>query len=152
MSGGPAVRAARPEDRDTIAAFNAAMARETEEKELDLATLKTGVEAALADPARGRYFVAEIDGRVAGCLLLTREWSDWRNGWYWWIQSVYTHPDFRGRGVYGALHGRVRDEARAAGDVTAIRLYVERDNGRAQRTYRKLGMADSGYVVFEERI
>lgn len=144
------VRPARAEDREAIAAFNAAMAHETEGKELDLATLTRGVEKALADPSRGRYFVAEVGGRAAGCLLLTREWSDWRDGWYWWIQSVYVTPESRDRGVYTALHEQVRREAMAAGDVAAIRLYVEKHNAPAQRTYRRLGMVDSDYLVYEE--
>jgi ribosomal protein S18 acetylase RimI-like enzyme len=145
-----AVRPARAADRDAIAAFNAAMARETEHRELDLATLTRGVERGLADPAKGRYFVAELDGRVAGCLMVTTEWSDWRAGWFWWIQSVYVDPAQRGRGVYGALHEHVRTAARAAGDVVGIRLYVEKDNTRAQRAYRKLGMTETDYRLYEE--
>lgn len=144
------VRPAVAADRDVIAAFNAAMARETERRELDLATLSRGVERGLADPAKGRYFVAELDGRTAGCLLVTTEWSDWRAGWFWWIQSVYVALDCRGRGVYGALHEHVRAAARAAGDVVGLRLYVEQENARAQRTYRKLGMTETGYRLYEE--
>jgi ribosomal protein S18 acetylase RimI-like enzyme len=145
-----AVRPARAADRDAVAAFNAAMARETEHRELDRATLARGVERGLADPAKGRYFVAEVDGEVAGCLMVTTEWSDWRDGWFWWIQSVYVDPAHRGRGVYGALHEHVRATARAAGDVVGIRLYVEKDNTRAQRTYRKLGMTETDYRLYEE--
>ena len=147
---GVAVRAADAADGDVIAAFNAAMARETEQRELDRATLTRGVERALADPAKGRYFVAELDGRVAGCLLVTTEWSDWRDGWFWWIQSVYVALDCRGRGVYAALHEHVRAAARAAGDVVGLRLYVEKDNARAQRTYQKLGMTETDYRLYEE--
>jgi len=128
------------------------MARETEGHELDLATLTNGVERGLADPAKGRYWVAELNGAVVGCLFVTREWSDWRDGWYWWIQSVYVAPEARGCGAYSALHERVRSEARTAGDVVAIRLYVERDNRRAQGTYQKLGMGDTGYLVYEEKL
>ena len=152
MSGGVTVRPARASDRDVIAAFNVAMGRETEGRELDPEVLRSGVEKALADSSRGRYLVAELDGAVAGCLFVTREWSDWHDAWYWWIQSVYTAPEARGRGVYTALHGQVRREATAAGDVAAIRLYVERHNTRAQGTYRKLGMVDSDYRVYEERL
>lgn len=144
------VRPAVAADRDVIAAFNAAMARETEQRELDPATLLRGVERGLADVAKGRYFVAELDGRTAGCLLVTTEWSDWRDGWFWWIQSVYVAPDCRGRGVYGALHEHVRAAARAAGDVVGLRLYVERENVRAQRTYQKLGMTETDYRLYEE--
>jgi len=144
------VRPAVAADRDVIAAFNAAMAQETERRELDLATLACGVERGLADPAKGSYFVAELDGRTAGCLLVTTEWSDWRDGWFWWIQSVYVAPESRGRGVYSALHQRVRAAAREAGEVVGVRLYVERRNERAQRTYRRLGMRDADYLVYEE--
>jgi len=144
------VRPAHAADCDAIAAFNAAMARETEHRELDLATLARGVERGLSDPAKGRYFVAEVGGRVAGCLFVTTEWSDWRDGWFWWIQSVYVDPGFRGRGVYAALHEHVRAAARAAGDVVGLRLYVEKDNDRAQRTYRKLRMAETDYRLYEE--
>jgi len=152
VSEAPRIRPARAEDLATIAKFNVAMAQETEGKAIDLATLTSGVEKVFADPARGRYLVAELDGRLAGCLLVTTEWSDWHDAWYWWIQSVYTTPEARGRGVYSALHEKVREEARAAGDVAAIRLYVERHNTRAQRTYRNLGMIDSDYLVYEERL
>jgi len=145
-----AVRPARAADGATIAAFNAAMARETEQRELDPATLTAGVERGLADPAKGRYFVAVVDGEVAGCLMVTTEWSDWRDGWFWWIQSVYVDPAHRGRGVYGALHEHVRAAAKAAGDVVGIRLYVEKDNTRARRTYTKLGMTETDYRLYEE--
>jgi ribosomal protein S18 acetylase RimI-like enzyme len=144
------VRPARAGDRDVIAAFNAAMAVETEGRRLNEATLRRGVERALADAARGSYFVAELEGEIAGCLLVTREWSDWRDGWFWWIQSVYVRPEDRGRGVYAALHGHVRSAAVEAGDVVGLRLYVERHNERAQRTYRRLAMRDAGYLLFEE--
>jgi ribosomal protein S18 acetylase RimI-like enzyme len=126
------------------------MARETEQRELDPARLTHGVEQGLADPAKGRYFVAELDGRVAGCLMVTTEWSDWRDGWFWWIQSVYVASDARGRGVYRALHDHVRVAARAAGDVVGLRLYVEKENARAQRTYQQLGMTETGYRLYEE--
>jgi ribosomal protein S18 acetylase RimI-like enzyme len=144
------VRDARASDVSAIVAFNLAMARETEKNELAPTVLLAGVEKALADRARGRYLVAEVGGEVAGCLLLTTEWSDWRDGWYWWIQSVYVAPEHRGGGVYSALHERVRTEARAAGDVVALRLYVERDNLRAQSTYRRLGMRETSYLLYEE--
>ena len=144
------VRAARTADLAAIADFNAAMALETEARALDRAVLGRGVERAFGDPARGRYFVAESEGRVVGCLMLTTEWSDWRDGWFWWIQSVYVAPAARGRGVYAALHGHVREAAHAAGDVVGLRLYAERHNERAQRTYRRLGMVETDYLLFEE--
>jgi ribosomal protein S18 acetylase RimI-like enzyme len=149
-AAGVRVRPAVAADREAIVAFNHAMALETEGRELDRAILGRGVARALPDPARGRYFVAELDGAVAGCLMVTTEWSDWRDGWFWWIQSVYVAPAARGRGVYAALHGHVREAARAAGDVVGLRLYAERHNERAQHTYRRLGMVETDYRLFEE--
>jgi len=144
------VRAAAPGDRDAIVEFNLAMALESEGRALDRARLARGVERALADARRGRYLIAEAGGETAGCLLLTSEWSDWRDGWFWWIQSVYVAPRHRGRGVYRALHERVREEARREGDVVGLRLYVERDNDVAQRTYARLGMGETAYRLYEE--
>jgi ribosomal protein S18 acetylase RimI-like enzyme len=143
------VRAAQPADAATIAAFNLAMARETEDKGLDEAALLRGVRRALGDPARGVYRVAELDGEIAGCLMLTREWSDWRDAWFWWIQSVYVTAASRRRGVYRALHAHVLDEARAAGDVCGVRLYVETENRTAQSTYESLGMRRAHYHMYE---
>jgi len=142
------IRAARPDDLDTLVEFNAAMARETEDKDLDPAVLRAGMAAVLADPARGFYLVAECDGAVAGCLMITHEWSDWRNGDWWWIQSVYVAPAFRRRGVYRALHAETERRARAAADVIGLRLYVERDNHHAQRTYVSLGMTPTSYDIY----
>lgn len=144
-----AVRVARAADHAFLVEANRAMARETEGRELDQGRLAAGVEAALADPVRGSYRVAEIGGRAAGCLMLTREWSDWRNAWIWWIQSVFVAPEFRRRGVYAALHARVLSDARAAGDVVGVRLYVDQGNAGAQRTYSALGMERSHYQMFE---
>ena len=143
------VRRAELADLDTLAGFNAAMAQETEGKPLDEETLKAGVLAALKDPARGFYLLAEVEGRTAGQLLITTEWSDWRNGWFWWIQSVYVAPEFRRQGVYRALEGQVRREALAAGNVCGLRLYVERSNRVAQQVYVNLGMAHSHYDLYE---
>jgi ribosomal protein S18 acetylase RimI-like enzyme len=144
------VRPAAPSDLDLLVNFNAAMALETENKRLDPARLRPGVAAVLADPARGRYRVAEQDGRVVGALLITLEWSDWRNGWFWWIQSVYVRADARGRGVFRTLYDTVRERARAAGDVIGIRLYVEHDNAAAQATYTRLGMEPLSYDIMQE--
>jgi GNAT superfamily N-acetyltransferase len=143
------VRPARPQDLDLLVDFNAAMALETEDLRLDPARLRAGVAAALADPQRGAYRVAELDGRPAGALLLTREWSDWRNGWFLWIQSVYVRPEARRHGVYRALHADVLAGAAAAGDVVGVRLYVDRENSQAQRTYERLGMQRARYDLFE---
>ena len=144
------VRDARPGDLDAIVGFNHALAAETESKALDPAVLARGVAAALADPDRLRYWVAELDGRLAGQAAVTREWSDWRDGWIWWFQSVYVLPDARRAGVFRALHARIRSSARAAPDVLGLRLYVEAGNTRAHSTYRSLGMAPGGYHVYEE--
>lgn len=143
------LRRATITDAATIAEFNRRLAWETEHKRLDDALLVPGVAAVLANPARGTYYVAEADGAVVGQLLITLEWSDWRNGWFWWIQSVYVLAEARRHGVFRALYQHVAAEARARGDVVGIRLYVERDNLRAQQTYEQLGMASPGYHVME---
>ena len=143
------VRGARLTDADVLTDYNVRMALETEGLALDPATVGRGVRAALADPAKAIYFVAESDGRVVGQLMITHEWSDWRDGDIWWIQSVYVHPDFRRRGVFRAVHDHTRAAAREAGAV-GLRLYVERHNSAAQHTYERLGMRDSGYLVMEE--
>ncbi len=144
------VRDAYPQDWPTVTEGNVAMAGETEDKALDPPTVRAGVQAALADPAKGRYFIAEIDGQYAGQTLVTREWSDWRNAWFWWIQSVYVAPAWRRRGVFRALHGHIRAAARSAGDVCGLRLYVERENITAIQTYAALNMRDAGYLLLEE--
>ena len=152
-----AIRQATAVDRDRIVLFNQAMAKETEGRILDPETLARGVEAMLDDPARGRYFVAEDErdteeasgSEIVGQLAVTTEWSDWRNGDVWWLQSVYVARSHRRRGVYRHLHLHVRDMARAAG-VIGLRLYVERDNEAAQSAYASLGMHTSPYVMYEE--
>jgi GNAT superfamily N-acetyltransferase len=143
------VRPARWSDLDTVVEFNALMARETEDKELDQVTVRAGVAAVLQNRVLGFYLIAEIDGHVAGQLLITSEWSDWRAGFFWWIQSVYVAPDYRRRGVYRALDSHVRDEALKRGDVCGVRLYVERNNHTAQMVYRNLGMSQSSYDMYE---
>ena len=143
------VRDAKSEDLDSLVAGNAAMALESEGRALDGGALRAGVRRALLDEARGRYFVAEIAGQPAGQMMITREWSDWRDGWFWWIQSVYVWPAFRRRGVYRALHKYVEQAARAAEDVCGLRLYVEAENETAQRTYESLGMTRTRYHLYE---
>jgi GNAT superfamily N-acetyltransferase len=144
------IRDALPEDANVIARNNAAMALETEHKLLDEKTVRLGVEAALSDPAKGRYFLAIDDaGAVVGQLMFTREWSDWRNGDFWWIQSVYVEPSSRRAGVFRALYEHVAQLARDTPAVCGLRLYVETDNSRAQRTYGNCGMSDAGYRVME---
>lgn len=143
------LRAATERDLDVLVDFNAAMALETEALTLDRARLRAGVAALLADPAKGRYRVAERADAVVGALMLTREWSDWRCGDWWWIQSVYVHPAARREGVFRALFERAAAEARADPDVCGLRLYVERDNLRAQATYRALSMQETHYRLYE---
>ena len=143
------VRRATPGDLDTVMAFNAAMARETEGKELELGRLRAGVDAVLRDAQRGFYLVAEVEGRVVGQLLITTEWSDWRNAFFWWVQSVYVSPIYRRRGVYHALDAYLRAEARRRGDVCGLRLYVARTNRVAQQLYAALGMQRSYYDMYE---
>jgi GNAT superfamily N-acetyltransferase len=143
------LRDARPDDESTIVAFNRALAHETEHKDLAIDVVTRGVRRVLVDPARGRYFVAVVDDAVVGQLMITREWSDWRDGWFFWIQSVYVAPAHRRRGLYRALHAHVVDVARAQGDVCGVRLYVEPDNERARRTYLALGMSHT-YDVMEQ--
>jgi ribosomal protein S18 acetylase RimI-like enzyme len=143
------IRPALAHDLDFIARGNAAMALETEHKTLDPATVRSGVQAVLENPAHGSYFVAELAGRVAGQLMITYEWSDWRNAVFWWIQSVYVVPEARRRGVFRAMYNHLEGLARATPGVCGLRLYVEHDNLRAQRTYLGCGMVDGGYRVME---
>jgi GNAT superfamily N-acetyltransferase len=142
------IRNAEPTDWATIAEFNRALAAETEDKQLDWEVLSNGVRRLLADVGKGRYFMAEDAGRIVGTTMITYEWSDWRDGWIWWIQSVYVHPDYRGRGVFSRLYRHI--EALAAElDIKAVRLYVLTSNTRARATYPALGMHESGYTVLE---
>lgn len=143
------IRQAVAGDRDRIVLFNLAMARETEGRELDRRTLTAGVEAILGNPSLGRYFVAEVEGEVAGQVMVTTEWSDWRNAHVWWLQSVYVSKRRRRLGIYRLLHRHVRECAMAE-KVIGLRLYVDRDNAEAQTTYRTLGMEESGYLMYEE--
>ena len=146
------VRLAVADDAGTLAGFNQAMAQETEAKVLRDAVVLPGVEAVLRDAGHGFYVVADTGREVVGSLLVTNEWSDWRNGRIWWIQSVYVRPRHRRRGVYRALHEFVRARARSIGGVVGLRLYVERDNAAAQRTYAALGMHETPYLVYEEML
>lgn len=147
------VRRAEPADVLIIAEFNQQMAEETEGKRLSSEVLTAGVNAVFADSNKGFYVVAENDLKeVVGCLLVTFEWSDWRNGWFWWIQSVYTRADFRGKGVYRRLYDWVKNEAREKGDVRGFRLYVEKENEGAQKVYEKLGMEECVYFMYEEML
>jgi GNAT superfamily N-acetyltransferase len=143
------VRPARPTDLEFLVDGNARMALETEHRELDRDLLGEGVAAVLNDSSKGRYFIADDGDGPVGQLMLTYEWSDWRCGWFWWIQSVYVVPESRGQGVFSLLYRHVRDEARRDPDVCGLRLYVEHENVRAQDVYLHLGMRDAGYRVLE---
>jgi ribosomal protein S18 acetylase RimI-like enzyme len=151
MTSRPAltIRAATAADLDVLVAGNAAMALETEQLRLDLATLRLGVAAVLDGRVPGRFWVAEHEGRVVGQLLVTYEWSDWRNRPVWWIQSVHVADDARRLGVFRALYAHTRAEALAAG-AGGLRLYVDETNTRAQAVYTSLGMNGGHYRVFED--
>lgn len=144
------IRPATRKDLDRVVEFNLGLASETEGKALDRDTLRAGIEAALSDPIRARYFLAEVDGRVVGQTMFTREWSDWRNAYFWWIQSVYIDADHRGRGVFRALYSHIRELAKREPDVCGIRLYVDKQNHRAIETYQRLGMELTDYLICEE--
>jgi GNAT superfamily N-acetyltransferase len=143
------IRPARATDAAVIAEFNRRMARETEHKDLDPATLQAGVMAMLTGPAKGRYFVAQSEGLVVGQLGLTLEWSDWRNGNFWWVQSVYVAEHARRQGVFRALFEHLLQTAKQELGVIGVRLYVEHENLVAQATYRQLGLAMTSYRLME---
>jgi GNAT superfamily N-acetyltransferase len=142
------IRTASPVDIDFLVGCNIAMALETERKTLDPAVLARGTHAVFGDPRRGFYLVAERNGSKVGCLLVTFEWSDWRDGDWWWFQSVYVVPQARRNGVFRALYAEVERRARATPRVIGLRLYVERDNASAQGTYAALGMEEESYKMF----
>ena len=150
MTGPLTIRKAEARDADAIARFNSAMALETEGKVLLPERIGPGVRRLLGEPSLGFYVVAEQAGSVVGCLMITNEWSDWRNGLFWWIQSVYIVPEARRQGVYRALYDHVRGMARADPGICGFRLYVEKENTAAQRTYRSLGMEATDYLIYEE--
>jgi GNAT superfamily N-acetyltransferase len=148
------VRRATPADLEVLVDFSTAMAVETEGRHLDRDRLRAGTRAVFESPARGFYVVAEVPGAkphsVVGQLLVTYEWSDWRNGSFWWIQSVYVDPAWRRRGVFRRMHEHILRETRARGDVCGMRLYVESANTVAQTAYRRVGLATTTYRVCEQ--
>ena len=144
------VRLAQGRDAERIAAFNIAMALETEGKELSPEVVRRGVQVLLDKPVYGFYVVAEIGGEVVGSLMITYEWSDWRCGVFWWIQSVYVQPGFRRQGVFTRFYEFLRGACLADAGVCGLRLYFEQDNEAAQATYRKLEMTETSYGIFEE--
>jgi ribosomal protein S18 acetylase RimI-like enzyme len=144
------VRSANPADLAIVAEFNRRLALESEGKTLDADVVLQGVRTVLAEPVRGRYFLALDGDTVVGQLMITTEWSDWRNGWFWYIQSVYVRAEARRQGVFRALYQHVEATARAEPTVIGLRLYVEKENHVARQTYANLGMSDAGYVVMEK--
>lgn len=143
------IRDAVPDDWAVIADFNTRLAWETEHKQLDRATIEHGVKLALAKPEYCRYFIAEVEQSIAGQTMITYEWTDWRAGVLWWIQSVYVAADYRRRGVFRAIFDHIRCQAEALPEVRGLRLYVEQHNANAQATYQQLGLAPSGHLLYE---
>ena len=143
------VRLGTAGDASFVVQCNMQLARETENLALEVGTVRKGVDAVLSDRAKGFYLIGEIDGRLAGLLLITYEWSDWRNGVFWWIQSVYTIPELRHRGVFQALYCQVELLAREAGTVCGLRLYVASSNVEAQKIYERCSLHLTDYLLFE---
>ena len=146
------VRFAETGDAKTIADFNIAMAWETETIRLDSSVVLRGVEAIFEYPNHGFYVVAIIEGRIVGCLMITYEWSDWRNGVQWWLQSVYVDSEYRRIGVFNRLYAFVKKQALSKKDVTGIRLYVDKSNQKAMTTYKSLGMQPTNYLIYETSV
>jgi GNAT superfamily N-acetyltransferase len=144
------IHKANPADADTLARFNRAMALETEHKHLIHDLVVQGVQRLIAEPALGFYLVAQAEGQPVGSAMVTTEWSDWRNGRFWWLQSVYVEPAYRKHGVFRALYAHIKERAAGEPDVCGFRLYVEKANAGAQATYGRLGMAETEYRVMEE--
>lgn len=150
MRGDLIVRLAEAEDAPVLVDFARAMARETEAKELSPDVVSAGVAALLRSPERGFYIVAEQGGLVVGSLMITFEWSDWRNGLFWWIQSVYVRPESRREGILSSLYEYVKADAEKEPEVCGFRLYVERENQGAQKAYDALGMSQTPYEMYEQ--
>ncbi len=143
------VREATVDDAEAIVGFQSAMALETEGKALDVDTLRSGVRSVIEDSSKGYYLIAEVDGKPVGDLMVTYEWSDWRCMTFLWIQSVFVDAEWRRRGVYRAMHNHVVRTAETDPGLCGVRLYVDRDNHGAQRTYESLGMSQSHYDMYE---
>jgi GNAT superfamily N-acetyltransferase len=149
MNSSIIIRPATGDDCRTLAQFNVQLARETEDKHLDPEVVLRGVRHMLDRPGDGFYRVAEIGGQVVGCLMITFEWSDWRDSYFWWIQSVFVRADHRRRGVFHRLYQHVLLEARSKPDVCGLRLYVEHENRAARHTYEAMGMTPGRYSFYE---
>jgi len=143
------IREASIEDHLIIVDFQQAMALETENLQLDKKVLSQGVLSVLENPAKALYFIADLDGLAVGMLMITLEWSDWRNGWVWWIQSVFTKPGYRKMGVYKLLYGHIREIVEKSENIKGLRLYVDKRNIRAQQVYESLGMTGEHYTTYE---
>ena len=135
-------------DIEAITGFQIAMALESEGTVLDSERVHNGVTAAMVDDSKGTYIIARIEGRPVASLMITREWSDWNNGWYWWIQSVYVMPEHRGQGIFRAMYTKVIELANDQ-NIAQVRLYVDRHNTHAQKVYQKLGMEECHYLMYE---
>lgn len=143
------LRQAHPQDANTIARFQRQMARETEALDLNADTVAKGVQSVFEDTTRGVYHVAEVEGRVIASLLITYEWSEWRNGQVWWIQSVYVEKDYRGQGIFKQLYTYIQSLANSDDQICGIRLYVDNTNQAAQKVYQRIGMNGDHYKVYE---
>lgn len=143
------IRRGRRQDAPYIVDFQIRMAKEAEDLSLDRPTVEKGVQAVFDDPRKGAYWIAELDGEVAGCLLTVPEWSDWRNGTVLWIHSVYVIPNARRRGIFRMMYENLKTTVEQSADLRGLRLYVERENERAQQTYNAMGMDGNHYKLFE---
>ena len=143
------IRNAKQKDIETIAKYNIKMALETENKYLDKKIITAGVSSIINDSSKGIYWVMEMDKIIIGQLMVTYEWSDWRNGMMWWIQSVYVPKEHRRQGVYSKMYNNLLELAQLDSECCGIRLYVEKENKKAQKTYKKLGMKNAGYEIME---
>lgn len=152
MSNGIQIRRAVESDSTLLIAFNAAMALETENKVLDPLKVSQGVRSLFTHPEYGFYLVAEVGDCVVASLMITTEWSDWRNGVFWWVQSVYVTPEHRRHGIYRKLYHQVQALAKNDPSICGMRLYVEKDNLAAQQAYLSLGMKETNYKMFEEHL
>ncbi|MBW4578085.1 MAG: GNAT family N-acetyltransferase [Tildeniella nuda ZEHNDER 1965/U140] len=149
MTIAPIIRKARLQDLATIVNFNLSLVKEARGKDLDPTTLQKGVQAVLNDGDRGFYTVAEVEAKVVAAVLVTFEWSDFRNAWFWWLQDVYVEPNYRQQGVFRSLYQYLKDQATLS-NVCGLRLYVYQDNARAQAVYQSLGMQPSDSLMYEE--
>lgn len=143
------IRPAVPADAATIARFQEQMAKETEGITLDAEVVGKGVNSIFGDSSRGIYYVLEVEGRIIASLLITYEWSEWRNGQVWWIQSVYVEKDFRGQGIFKRLYAYIQSLAASDENICGIRLYVDNTNTAAQKVYQSIGMNGDHYKVYE---